>query len=172
MQSKESMQELQSVIRRKKVYEPGFTAACAKYLNSRKLMKKAIRSALDNLKGLKNDIASSSSKDNNSSSMLSFLREADAVTLSSLEYLLLFISDPKGHSKRIRWSVVSKLMQPKRVTCDSQESDTNEFEKVEAALQCLISHKPSSTENFQCYMENLEICIQDLEVGVEHLSRN
>jgi len=94
-----------------------------------------------------------------------------AITLSSLEQMLLFISDPKGHSKHSRWSAISKLMQPKRVMCDSQESNTNEFEKVDAALQSLISLKPSSIENFESHMENLELCIQDLEIGVDQLSR-
>ncbi|KAH1158695.1 hypothetical protein GYH30_030754 [Glycine max] len=94
-----------------------------------------------------------------------------SITLSSLEQMLLFISDPKGHSKHSRWSAISKLMQPKRVMCDSQESNTNEFEKVDAALQSLISLKPSSIENFESHMENLELCIQDLEIGVDQLSR-
>lgn len=54
------------------------------------------------------------------SPMLSFLKEAEAVTLRSLEHLLLFISDPKGHSKWSSWSAISKLMKTKRVTsCDS-----------------------------------------------------
>ncbi|KAK7351856.1 hypothetical protein VNO77_11599 [Canavalia gladiata] len=56
--------------------------------------------------------------------------------------------------------------------CDSQESNTNEFEKVDAALLSFLSHKPSSIiDNFTSYLENLEMCIQDLEIGVKHLSR-
>ncbi|KAK7341467.1 hypothetical protein VNO80_24397 [Phaseolus coccineus] len=161
-QSKESMCDLMSVIRRKKGHETGFSVESVKYLAMRKTIKKQIRKALQNLKH----------KDNNSTSpMLSFLNEAEAITLSSLENLLLFISGPKGRSKNSRWSAISKLVQPKRVICDSQESTINEFEKVDAALQSLISHKPSSVENFQSHMENLELCIQDLEIGVDHLSR-
>lgn len=161
LQSKESMCDLVSVIRRKKNNEIGFTIEGAKYLVVRKKMKKQIRKALENLK----------QKDKNTSPMLSFLNEAEAITLSSLEQMLLFISGPKGHSKHSRWSAISKLMQPKRVMCDSQESNTNEFEKVDAALQSLISLKPSSIENFESHMENLELCIQDLEIGVDQLSR-
>jgi hypothetical protein len=62
-------------------------------------------------------------------------------------------------------------MHSNRVVCDSQESDTNEFEKVDAALQSRANHKPPSTENFPSHMENLEMCIQDLEIGVELISR-
>ncbi|XP_050899403.1 uncharacterized protein LOC127106158 [Lathyrus oleraceus] len=169
--STENIHELQSIIRRRRGNETGFTVEGAKYMAFRKNMKKQIRKKLVNLRSLKNDLISSSSnnKENNSLPMLRFLKEAEAVTLSSLEHLLLFICDPKGHSKNGRWSAISKLMHSKRVVCDSQDSDTNEFEKVDAALSSLISHKSLSTEN--CPMEDLEMCIQDLEIGVEQISR-
>ena len=150
-----------SVIRRKKGLETGFAVESVKYLAVRKTIKKQIRKALQNLKH----------KDNNTSPMLSFLNEAEAITLNSLENLLLFISGPKGRSQNSRWSAISKLVQPKRVICDSQESTINEFEKVDSALQSLISHKASSVEDFQSHMENLELCIQDLEIAVDQLSR-
>ncbi|KAI9124098.1 hypothetical protein K1719_005398 [Acacia pycnantha] len=128
------------------------------YLTLRKKMKQEIRKALRNLQGIM-------SKDSslNTLSMLSFLKEAEAVSVSSLETLLR------------RWSVISKLMmQPKRVACcDSEESYTNEFENADVALKSFfISHNHSSMENFQTYLENLETCIQDLEAGVASLSRN
>ncbi|KAL2328972.1 hypothetical protein Fmac_022399 [Flemingia macrophylla] len=47
----------------------------------------------------------------------------------------------------------------------------NRFEKVDAVLQSLIIQRPSSLENFHSHMENLELCIQDLEIGLDHLSR-
>jgi len=85
---------------------------------------------------MKNELIASSTniKESNSSPMLGFLKEAETVTLCSLESLLPFISEPKGHSKHSGWSAISKLMHSKRVVCDSQESDRNEFEKVDAAL--------------------------------------
>ncbi|KAK2435381.1 hypothetical protein QL285_020445 [Trifolium repens] len=156
--SKENMHELQSVIRRRGI-KTGLTLEGVKYLALRKNMKKQIRKALVNLKSMKNELIVSSSP------MLGFLKEAEAVTLCSLEHLLLFISDPKGNSKHSRWSAISKLMHSNRAVCDSHESETNEFEKMDAAL------KSSSTENFQSHMENLEMCIQDLEIGVEQISR-
>ena len=160
-QSKEIMCNLMSVMRRKKGLETGFAVESVKYLAVRKTIKKQIRKTLQNLKH----------KDNNTSPMLSFLNEAEAITLNSLENLLLFISGPKGRSQNSRWSAISKLVQPKRVICDSQESTINEFEKVDSALQSLISHKASSVEDFQSHMENLELCIQDLEIAVDQLSR-
>jgi hypothetical protein len=170
--SKENIQQLQSVIRRKRGIETGFTVEGVKYLALRKNTRKQIRKAFLKLKEMKKELIASSSnkKENNSSPMLGFLKKAEEVTMSSLEHLLLFISNPKGHSNN-RWSAISKLMHSKRVVCDSQYSDTNEFEKVDAALLSLISHKPSSTENFQSHLEDLEMCIQDLENGVEQISR-
>ncbi|XP_061372651.1 uncharacterized protein LOC133315109 [Gastrolobium bilobum] len=133
-------------------------------------MKKTVGKALGNLKGIKNGfVVSSSNNDKESFSILSILKEAEAVTMSSLESLLLFITGPKH--RQSRWSIISKLMQPKRISCDSEESDTNEFEKVEAMLQFLINSKPLSIEKFQSHMQNLELCIEDIEVGVERLSR-
>nr|KYP66099.1 hypothetical protein KK1_012383 [Cajanus cajan] len=166
LQSKESMCDLKSVIRRRKGNETGFMVEGVKYLALRKKMKKQIQKALQNMKSVL--IASS---ENDNTSILSFLKEAEVVTLSSLEHLLLFISGSKGHSKHSRWSAISKLVHPKRVVCDSQESNSNEFQKVDAALQSLIRHKPSSLENFHSHVENLELCIQDLEIGLDHLSR-
>ncbi|XP_028767912.1 uncharacterized protein LOC114725551 [Neltuma alba] len=168
LQSKESVCEVQSAIRRKGA-EAAFTAGGGNYLASRKNVKKAIRKALGNIKGIRNDlIVSSANKEND---MFSMLKEAEAVNGSTLESLLYFISDPKGQLKQSRWSAISKLMKPKRVSCDSQEIGTNEFEKVDAALKSLTSQKHASVDNFQSDLENLEMCIQDLEIAVECLSR-
>ena len=134
--SKESLYDLKSIIRRKRGIETGFTNEGVKYMTFKKNKKKKIRNALVNLKTMKNELIASSTniKESNSSPMLGFLKEAETVTLCSLESLLPFISEPKGHSKHSGWSAISKLMHSKRVVCDSQESDRNEFEKVDAAL--------------------------------------
>ncbi|XP_027357009.1 uncharacterized protein LOC113866330 [Abrus precatorius] len=169
LQSKDSMQELQSVIRRRRTAEAGLTIESGKYMACRKKMKKAIGKALRNLKAMKNEFSvSSSNKEKETFSMLSILKEAQVVTMRSLESLLLFITGPKGQLKQSRFSVISKLVQPKRISC---ELDTNEFEMVDAVLNLLISSKPLSVENVQSHMQNLALCIQDIEIGVESLSR-
>ncbi|KAK7312330.1 hypothetical protein VNO77_36110 [Canavalia gladiata] len=172
LQSKESMCKLQSVIRRRRADETGLTTDGEIYLASRKKMKRTIQKALENLKGIKQEeVASFSNKNNNLSPMLRFLKDTEAFTLSSLEHLFQFIYDPKRHSKQSRWLAISKLMQAKRVNCHSQDSDINEFEKVDATLQSLISRKSSSIDKFQSHMENLQMCIQDLEIEIDQLSR-
>ncbi|XP_058750548.1 uncharacterized protein LOC131623551 [Vicia villosa] len=170
--SKENIHELQSVIRRRG-NDTRFKVEGEKYMALRKNIKKQIRKALLNLKAMKHELMASSSnnKNHNSSTMFGILKEAELVTLCSLEHLLLFISDPKGCTKYRRWSTISKLMHSKRAVCDSLESEPNEFKKVESYLQSLIIYESSSTETFQSHMEDLEICIQDLEIGVEQISR-
>ncbi|XP_050898356.1 uncharacterized protein LOC127105234 [Lathyrus oleraceus] len=169
--SKENIHELQSVIRRGN--DTRFKVEGVKYMALRKNIKKQIRKAMLKLKAMKNELkaSSSSNKNNNSSTVFGILKEAESVTLCSLEHLLLFISDPKGRAKYSRWSAISKLMHSKRAVCDSLESETNEFKKVDSDLQSLIIQKPSSTETFQSHMDDLEICIQDLEIEVEQISR-
>ncbi|KAB1216886.1 hypothetical protein CJ030_MR4G014272 [Morella rubra] len=81
----------------------------------------------------------------------------------------------KLQSKSSSWSLVSKLVHPKRVTCEDEEA--NEFEKLDAALQSLINHKTSQSdsteqvENVQDCLGELESSIQNFEEALEHLSR-
>ncbi|XP_028767913.1 uncharacterized protein LOC114725553 [Neltuma alba] len=155
------MLELHPVIRRRK----GKEIRAVKYLTSRKSMKKAIQKALRNFEGMTNEFSA-----NRESGILSILKEAEAVTVSTFGSLLSFICDPKGQLNQTRWSAISRLIQPKRIAC-SEKSESNEFEMIDAVLKSLTSHKLAISENFQVYMGNLEICIDDLEAGVESLSR-
>ncbi|KAK4284743.1 hypothetical protein QN277_001531 [Acacia crassicarpa] len=169
LQTKESVHELQSAARRKR-FDAG------KYLSSRKNMKKAIKKDLENLKKIKKEavLTTSSDIDTESLSVISNLKETEVVTLSTLESLLSFVSGLKIQPKQRRRSMVSKLMHPKRIGCDSENSDTNEFEKVDETLLSLLSHKPQSgllVEDFLNHMENLELCIEVLEGGIEQLQR-
>ena len=173
LQSTESINGLQLSVRRKGG-EAAFKVEGAKYLSSRKKAKKTIQNALEKFKGLKNGlILTSSNTDNETLSMISNFKEAEAVTLVQLESLLSFISGSRGKPKERRWLIVSKLMQPNRVYCDSDQSNTNEFEELDNVLQSLF-HKPCSNmsvETFRNHMENLELRIQDLEGGIERLER-
>ncbi|PQP92761.1 uncharacterized protein Pyn_09399 [Prunus yedoensis var. nudiflora] len=105
------------------------------------------------------------------------LKELDAVTVAVFESLLSFIAGSK--SKSSGWSLVSRLVQPKRVSCEGEETvDMNELEKVDAALNALITHDPKKSdyttamqvENVQIWLQDLETNIQDIE-GLECLFR-
>uniref|UniRef100_A0A2N9GPJ1 Uncharacterized protein n=1 Tax=Fagus sylvatica TaxID=28930 RepID=A0A2N9GPJ1_FAGSY len=109
--------------------------------------------------------------------MVSMLKELEAVTLMVIESLLTFIAGSKLQSKSSSWFVVSKLVHPKRIACEGEETDANEFEKVDAVLQSLISHKTRKSDysmhiqNVQNWMGQLESSIQDVEEVLECLSR-
>ncbi|TXG65006.1 hypothetical protein EZV62_012000 [Acer yangbiense] len=86
--------------------------------------------------------------------------------------MLSLISGPKASSKS-GWSLVSKLIHSKRISCEEEDQETymNEFAKVDAAL----SNLTSKSDNIICVqnqLKELESSIQDLEEGIECLSRH
>ncbi|CAN1770806.1 hypothetical protein LINPERHAP1_LOCUS11711 [Linum perenne] len=142
-QLNESVSELQSAIRRR---QGDLVAETKRYLNSRKIVKKAIQKAL---KGIENKKSTSSNN------------ESESIVLEVLESLLSFIS--QSNSKSSSWSLVSKLIAAQKTTV---AASGNEFAEVDA---CLKTNK--SSEELQAHLKNLQPCIQDLEEGVESLFR-
>ncbi|XP_015952568.1 uncharacterized protein LOC107477123 [Arachis duranensis] len=176
LQSSESIQGLQSAIRRKRWGESALKSEGDKYLSLRKKAKKTIQNALESFRGFKKGFLISPISSNTQDefvSMIRSLKEAELFTLIQLESLLSFVYGSKAKPKMSSWTVVSKFMQPKRVCCDSDQSNTNEFEKVDGDLQCLFQKHSSvvSVKNFQNSMENLELCIKGLDSGIEQLER-
>ncbi|CAN1770779.1 hypothetical protein LINPERHAP1_LOCUS11708 [Linum perenne] len=171
-QLKESVAELQSAIRRR---QGDLVAETKRYLNSRKIVKKAIKKAL---KGIENKKSTSSNSveaiSMNNVEAISMLRETESIVLEVLESLLSFIS--QSNSKSSSWSLVSKIMTSKKneVSANTNEfaeknevsANTNEFAEVDA---CLKTSK--SSDELQAHLKNLQPCIQDLEEGVESLFR-
>ncbi|CAN1770807.1 hypothetical protein LINPERHAP1_LOCUS11711 [Linum perenne] len=141
-QIKESVFELQSAIRRR---QGGLEGETRRYLNSRKIVKKAIHKVL---------------KANNVEA-ITMLKESESIVLEVLESLLSFIS--QSNSKSSSWSLVSKLIAAQKTTV---AASGNEFAEVDA---CLKTNK--SSEELQAHLKNLQPCIQDLEEGVESLFR-
>ncbi|XP_022748870.1 uncharacterized protein LOC111298421 [Durio zibethinus] len=172
LQTKEGTQELQSIFRRRRDVE-GLVDEVRKYLTSRKAVKKAVCKALKNLKRMENKLSSCSfSKDGENVAVVSILKEVEAVTISVLKSFLSFISGPETESKLSRWSLVSKLMHQKRVICEEEEQKTNEIANAEAAMRSFIkSANMKHVEKVQNELQSSELCIQDLEEGLESLCR-
>ncbi|XP_004292294.1 PREDICTED: uncharacterized protein LOC101306010 [Fragaria vesca subsp. vesca] len=163
-ESKECIQDLQSIIRRKRGGENGLTSEVRKYLSSRKMVKKSIVKALGNLKAMENRSPfSSANKDQETIAIVSKLRDVEGVTLKVFESMLSFIAGTK--LKPSSWSLVSKIVQSKRIACD-EEPKLNEFAEVDVSLKSL-----KISDNAQNQLTNLESCIQDLEEGLESLFR-
>ncbi|CAN0845554.1 hypothetical protein LINGRAHAP2_LOCUS4141 [Linum grandiflorum] len=160
-QMKESVSELQSAIRRR---QGDLVAETKRYLNSRKIVKKAIQKAL---KGMETKKSTSS----NNVESISMLRESESIVVEVLESLLCFICQSNSNSKSSSWSLVSKLIPAKKNEVAASENtqvsaNSNEFALVDA---CLKTSK--SSEEIQAHLKNLQPCVQDLEEGVESLFR-
>ena len=162
LQTKECTRELQSTLRRRHGSKMELAREVEKYLASRKVAKKAIKKVL---KGMQTKL---NSKKNEDLAIVSLLKELEAGTILVFESLLTFIAGSNLQSKSSGWFVVSKLVHPKRIAYEGEEADGNDFEKVDAALQFLVSHKTSKcdysihVQNVQDWMGKLESSIQDV----------
>ncbi|XP_021903799.1 uncharacterized protein LOC110819024 [Carica papaya] len=167
-QTKESVHEFQSAIRRKRGGEIGIVDEVRKFLASRKTVKKMIHKALKNLKGLETKYMFD--KDDET---FEFLKEVAKVNITVLESLFSFICGSKAQAKLTsNWSLLSKLMSNWRIACE--EEDENEFGLVDSALGSFLGCKSDNnikTENVQHKLQNLELCVNDLEGGVECIYR-
>ncbi|ESQ50805.1 hypothetical protein EUTSA_v10022962mg [Eutrema salsugineum] len=147
-QMKESLMEIQSILRRKR---GDLSGEVNKYLTSRKSLRKTFQKVQKSL-----NVAQTG---DNSVESLAVFGEAEAVTMTLFGSLFSYMSGSKTCGK---WSVVSKLMNKKKVTCEAQ---ANEFTRVDSEIQ---SEKTLKMEDVQI----LESCIQDLEDGIESLSKS
>ncbi|KAJ0247225.1 Carrier protein [Hirschfeldia incana] len=147
-QMKEGLKEIQSILRRKRGV---LSAEVKKYLATRKVLKKSLQKILKNLKVSQN-------KESTNKSLVVF-GEAEAVTISLFESMFSFMSGSKACGK---WSLVSKVMSRNKATC---EDEANEFTRLDSVFE---SEELPKMEDVQM----LEWCIQDLEDGIESLSKS
>ncbi|XP_026409823.1 uncharacterized protein LOC113304919 [Papaver somniferum] len=142
-QMRQSLQELQSSIRRR-------SNEVSEYMISSKKITKVIRKCLANLKNnKKNDTE------------ISLLAEVEATTLAVFESILSFVSVPKQNK-----SLISKLTLTKRV---AQSEETSEVMKVENMVKALT--KGIEVNNAQKTLGALQMTPQDLEDGLETVFR-
>ncbi|KAK8625266.1 hypothetical protein V6N13_090141 [Hibiscus sabdariffa] len=170
LQAKEDTQQLQSILRRRRGNESGFTNEAKEYLASRKKEKKLIHKALKACK------CGFSRLENDGEATFSMLREVERVTFTVFESLFSYICGTRMESESTNWSLVSKLMSSKRVTYKGDATETNEFENADSVLCAVIGNKSRKSEKVsnddaQIVFQKLESSIQDVEVGVEYLLR-
>ncbi|KAF8377730.1 hypothetical protein HHK36_031114 [Tetracentron sinense] len=174
-QMKECVQDLESSLRRRKGGEFSLANIVGAYLISRKKVNKVIRKCFGDLKRVeKHTFSAPVDRDRDLVAMVSMLREVEAITLSVFESLLSFVYGPKARSKQSGWSLVSKLMQTKRVSCEVEQANINGVHKVDVAVYGLNNSQILCKEidvvqvqNVQKRLEALEWNIQDLEEGLE-----
>ncbi|CAA7021982.1 unnamed protein product [Microthlaspi erraticum] len=143
-QMKEGLMEIQSILRRKR---GDLSGEVRKYLSTRKSFKKSFQKVQKSLKVAQADES------------LAAFGEAEAITIALFDSLFSYMSGSKTCGK---WSLVSKLMNQKKGTCEAQ---ANEFTRIDSEFQ---SEKTLKMQDVQM----LESCIQDLEDGLESLSKS
>ncbi|KAG2298218.1 hypothetical protein Bca52824_034690 [Brassica carinata] len=141
---KAGLMEIQSMLRRKR---GDLSGEVRKYLASRKSLKKTFPTIQKSL---------SVAREGES---LAVFGEAEAITVSLFDSLFRYMFGSKTCGK---WSVVSKLINKKKVTAEAQ---VNEFTRVDSEFQ---SEKTLKIEDVQVLVS----CIQDLEDGVDSLSKS
>ncbi|XP_022928192.1 uncharacterized protein LOC111435091 [Cucurbita moschata] len=161
LQTKECVRELESVLRQRRG-ESVIANELRKCSSSRKLIKKTIHKAL---KGIKRKCSKQCEEN---SATVSLLNEVEAVTCSTVESVLFFIAGQKLISKLSPWSLVSELVQPKRVAC----KDEDEVDMLDAILYAIASHTTDKSFNLHDPLTKFESCIQELEDDLESLQRH
>ncbi|KAF2283745.1 hypothetical protein GH714_014744 [Hevea brasiliensis] len=134
-----------------------------------KNLNKAICKYLRNLKKRERN-CSTAALDNNSNltNMISTLAGVQEPSLVVFESILSFISQSKAKSKPSGWSIVSKLLQSKRVSCEV-EIELNEVEKIDAELLILKSSKDTSDSKLQNLLKGLEALKSSIQEAEEEL---
>ncbi|KAI8553922.1 hypothetical protein RHMOL_Rhmol05G0054200 [Rhododendron molle] len=166
-QTKQDVQNLLSILRRRRD-----TNDFAAYLTSRKKVKKVIQKSRKDLKSIKSKSAVTAfDQSHGILEIVSLLNEVEAATIEVFESLLSYIAGTKMESRMIGFSLVSKLVNRKKVASREEETNTKAFEKFDAALHTLNSHKTSETDGVRNELGKLELSIQDMEEGLECLFR-
>ncbi|CAN4094064.1 unnamed protein product [Withania somnifera] len=160
-QTKDSVQLLESSLRRGRSGESNLSTQVDAYMASNKKLNKVICKCVRDLKQKKN-IQTIEIEDSEFASLISLIKGVDNVSISVLESTLSFISHPKMRSKASGWSVVSKMLKPNRVSCEG--IDILEVEKIYMELLLLRKEKTDQSQ-----MLNLE---EGLGVIFRHLLKN
>ncbi|KAL5726332.1 hypothetical protein ACHQM5_009383 [Ranunculus cassubicifolius] len=172
-QVREYVQDLQSALRRNR--ELSLEKDFGVYMVARKNLKKMVQKCLSDLKKAikKNEDSIVQEKDQCLVAILSVLKEVESITLSTFRSLLSTVSSSRSLTKTSGWSLVSKLTQSKRVSCDGEDADIFAMEKLDSALSSLVSKKISkgtqvmNVEIVQNILKEVESSMQGLDDKLE-----
>ncbi|EEF38822.1 uncharacterized protein LOC8289473 [Ricinus communis] len=167
-QMRDCVQGLQLSLRKRKGGESGLIGIDS-YMVSRKNLNKAIRKYQKHLKKQdKNRRITTLANKSSLGDVVVTLKDFEEISVAVFESILSFISKAKEQSKL---SVVSKLLQPKHVSCEG-EVEANEVEKVDAELQVLKSRKDiNQMQNALKGLEALGLSLQEAEEELDCVYR-
>ncbi|KAK6131432.1 hypothetical protein DH2020_034835 [Rehmannia glutinosa] len=150
--TKESVQELESSIRRK-------SDDISAYVASRKKINKMVNKCIKNLKSFNTNSAALPEKDGDLKAIGTMLKETEALDFSVIKSVLIVLSG----AKQRKWSsLLSKFAQTSRVQ-----------EQVEDLCPLNIHMSKKGTDNINLkQLKASEMCIQEIEEGLEALFRS
>lgn len=102
-------------------------------------------------------------KDEETIAIVSMLKEAESTTVDVIESLLLSIA---GHSRPSGWSLVSRLMHPRKTTNSGRE--TAEFGEMDAKLVGFRTSR-GHVDELQQQLRVIDASIEDVEETIERL---
>ncbi|KAL3840140.1 hypothetical protein ACJIZ3_024731 [Penstemon smallii] len=156
--TKESVQDLESSIRRNK----GEVEEINAYVASRKNIIKKVNKCIKNLKSFNQNSTSLLNKDDDLKAIAKMLKETEALDLSVLKSVLTIVSGEKKQSKQRNWSLLSKFTNASRVHSEvEQEQDLS-----------LDINKSRTMQNTLKQLKASEITIQEIEEGLEIFFRS
>ncbi|KAL7125529.1 hypothetical protein ABFS83_14G123500 [Erythranthe nasuta] len=161
--TKQDLQELLSSLRRSKDLDHGVRC----YLSSRRKSKKIIQKCLKDLRS--NFTSSIINASSETTGVASTLKETELAAVTVFESLLSYLNGAKIQAKRSGWSIVSKMMQSKKVVSENEGANVNEFEKIDSLLQTSVESE--QVEEITTHLKGMVSSIQSLEEELESLFR-
>ncbi|KAL5847964.1 hypothetical protein ACOSQ3_011488 [Xanthoceras sorbifolium] len=169
---KSCVQELESSLRRRNVRESSLANDIDKYMISRKQVNKMVRKLSGDFKTMQEEKLEILDKDQDLVTVVDMLREVESLSFTVFKSLLSLVCPIKARSKCTSWSLVSKLVQSKRVAC---EEEMDNLEKLDGALNALTKNKKCidviQVQKARKGLEALESTMQEIDEGLECVFR-
>ncbi|XP_065873438.1 uncharacterized protein [Euphorbia lathyris] len=171
-QMKECVQGLESSLRRRRSDAQSSLNEVDAYMVARKKLNQAIVKYLRKLNRQDKNCRTTSSNDNTDlNNMISMLKDAEQISFSVFESILSFIFQPNTKSNFSGFSIISKLLQSKNLSCE-EEIEANEVSKIEAELIVFKSNKDiNQMPKILNVLEALEQSLIEIEEEVDCVYR-
>ncbi|WCJ31205.1 hypothetical protein M5689_012714 [Euphorbia peplus] len=162
-QMKESVKVLESSLRRRRLDAKSSLNEVDSYMVSRKKLNQAIIRYLKKLKRQDKDCKTTSSNN--------MLKDAEEIGVSVFESVLCFFSQANAKSKSSSFSIISKLLQSKNLSCE-EETEANEVKKIDGELMVFKSNKDIyQIENILKGLKALEESLEEVEEELDCVYR-
>ncbi|KAI3464714.1 hypothetical protein Pfo_021377 [Paulownia fortunei] len=169
--TKESVQDLESSIRRNKV-ETATAVDVNTYVASRKKINKMVNKCIKNIKSFNQNSTAVHDRDYDLKAIGTMLTEAESLDFLVLKSVLILLSGEKERSNQRSWSLLSKFTQTSRVYSEvEQESGAEDL----CSLNIHKSRKSMDSMTVKNMLKQLkasEMTIQEIEEGLEALFRS